>query len=344
MAKDRDLEKYLRILGRLRSGKNVSDEEMKHFASYSQDIDEVKLAKIRNKMSTEEGLKNLTDEDVTAYIDEAKKALSSDTYKDQTLELAKEAEQGKISEKVAQGLNLALAGSDIATSLSQIQQGKNLASKSIRPRKPGVPGRDPLLAQAINDATQGTLDQSKALAPAQLQILDQYLSDLNQAKSVSGGQSGQYAALGQVASNRRNRAALDLVPMADQIKAREKGRLDNLIGMRMNETQNNFNNQSQFYGTDIDQYNRDQQAAGSLSSTGRVNLRNSMANFGQSIPDIVAKLSTDQKYSKLYNQMLSNHGDSAATASVYANKALEDRYSNLSSDDDINLYNQAYAQ
>src|SRR6187549_1325651 len=102
MPKDRDLEKYLRIVKRLRNGSPVSKEEMKHFAAYSQTVDEGKLAKIRAKLSTEEGLKNITDEEVSGYLDEASKALSSDTYKDQTIELAKDAERGKLSEQVTQ--------------------------------------------------------------------------------------------------------------------------------------------------------------------------------------------------------------------------------------------------
>jgi len=342
MPKDKNLEKYLRIVKRLRSGSPVSKEELKHFVTYSQSVDEGKLAKIKSKLSSEEGLKSLTDEDVSNYLDEAKKALTSDEYKDQTIELAKDAEQGKLSEKITQGLNLALAGSDIATSLAQISKGNDLASKIQRPNRPTVPGRDPYLQQALNQAQLGTLDQSKALAPAQLQILDQYLSDINNAKQVSSGQAGVYGALGQEAANRRNRAALNLVPLADQIKAREQENYNNLLGMRMNETQNNFHDQAELYPIDLAQYNRDSQIAGNLAATGRVNLRESLAKAGQSIPDIVSKLATNSKYSKLYNQMASNYGDTAAQASVYANKALDDRYRNLTSDDDINLYNQAY--
>jgi hypothetical protein len=340
MPRDKDLEKYLRIVERLRAGKPVSKEEMKHFTSYSQDVDEVKLAKIRTKLSSSEGLKNLTDQDVSDYIDEAKKALTSDTYKDQTLELAKDAQEGRTSDKVAQGLNTVLAGIDIGTSINQINQGKKLAAGNVRPNRPLAPGRDPYLAQALNQAQLGTMDQSKALAPAQLQILDQYLSDLNNAKTASAGQAGIYGALGQEAANRRNRASLDLVPLADQIKAREQGRYGDLLQMRQNETQNNFQNQAQFYPSDLAQYNLTNQMAGNLSSQGRVNLRNSLANAGQSIPDIVAKLRSDQQYNKLYNQMSANHGDVAANAAVYANKSLNDKYSNINSDD--NLYNQAY--
>lgn len=340
MPKDKDLEKYLRIVERLRAGRPVSKEELRHFTSYSQDIDEGKLAKIRAKLSTEEGLKNLTDQDVSDYLSEAQKAMSSDTYKDQVLQLSQDAEKGRVSEKVAQGLNAALSGLDIQSSINQINQGKKLAASNVRPNRPTVPGRDPALQQALNQAQIGTLDQSKALAPAQLQILDQYLSDLNNAKVASAGQTGIYGALGQQAANRRNRASLDLVPLADQIKAREQGRYGDLLQMRQNETQNNFQNQAQLYPSDLDQYNRNNVAAGNLAAQGRVNLRNSITNAGQSIPDIVAQLRTDRQYNKLYNQMSQNHGDTAAQAAVYANKALNDKYANINSDD--SLYNQGY--
>ena len=52
MPKDKNLEKYLRIVERLRNGRPVSKEELKHFASYSQDINEGKLAKIKDKLAT----------------------------------------------------------------------------------------------------------------------------------------------------------------------------------------------------------------------------------------------------------------------------------------------------
>ncbi len=341
MPKDKNLEKYLRIVERLRNGRPVSKEELKHFASYSQDINEGKLAKIKDKLATS-GLKGLSDQDVSDYIDEAKKALSTDTYKDQTLDLAKDAEQGRISDKVTKGLSTALAIGDIGTSIAQINQGQRLASQSQVPGRPPVPGRDPALAQALNQAQQGSMDASKAIAPAQLQILDQYLSDINNAKSVSGGQAGVYGALGQEAANRRNRSSLDLVPLADQIKAREQGRYNDLLGMRQNELQNNFQNSAQFYPQDLAQYNLNQQTAGHLQATGRENLRNSIANVGQSIPEVVSRLQTDSKYGRLYNQIAATHGKTAADASVYADKALNDRYNNLTSEDDINMYNQAY--
>ncbi len=341
MAKDPQLDKYLRILERLRAGREVSKEELKHFASYSQDIDEGKLEKIRLKLSTKEGLANLTDEDVTSYIDEGRKALSSPAYKDKTLELARDAEQGKLSDKIAAGLNTALSGIDIASSIKQINQANKLA-KTPRPGRPNIPNVDPRLDQALNKAQQGTFDQSRALAPAQLQILNQYLSDINNAKVVSGGQSGTYGALGQVAANRRNEAAQSLIPLADQIKAREQGRYDNLLGMKLQQNQQNFDNQNQLYNVDLDQYNQAQRAAGALGATGRSNLRNSMANFGQQIPGAIASGVVDDKYKNIYKQMEGYGADNAAI-SAYANKAIDDRYSNpygtLTSDDTIN---QAY--
>lgn len=341
MAKDPNLDKYLRIVERLRAGKPVSKEEYKHFLGFTQEIDEVKLAKIRAKLSTKEGLANMTDDDVATYIDETSKLLSSDRYKEQTLELAKDAEEGRVSNNVATGLNLLLSGVDIATSIKQIRGSDKLLKETIKPGKPTAPGRDPYLAQALNQAQQGSFDQSRALAPAQGQILDQYLSDMNNARVVSSGQSGAYGSLGQVAANRRNKAAQELVPLADGIRAREKGRLDNLIGMRMNETQNNYANQSQFYAQDLDQYNRDMQAAGSLGATGRQNLRQSLGTLGQQVSGVAGRAVANKKYDNIYNQM-SNYGEGNADIAVKANQMLDDRFSNLTSDDDIDSYNRAY--
>ncbi len=340
---DKDLEKYLRILERLRSGKAVSNEEIKHFASFSQDIDEEKLAKIREKLSTKDGFKKVTDEDVASYIDEAKKALASDTYKTQTLDLAKDAEAGRVSDRVATGLNTLLSGMDIAASNKQIAAANKLAS-TPKPGRPAIPTQDTMLAQALNQAQQGTFDQSRALQPAQLGILNNYLSDINNAKQASSGQSGIYGSLAQVASNRRNAANQELMPLADSIKAREQGRLDSLIGMRMDQTQNNFNNQNSLYNNDLNQYNLDQQAAGALGATGRANLRNSYANLGQQIPAIAGQIAA-AKYDNIYNQM-ANYGHDNAMTAVNAHKEIDNRYKNpysdLTSDDSIQQINQAY--
>lgn len=324
MPQDKNLDKYVRIVQRLRSGKKVSKEEIKHFLSYTAHVDDNKLAKIKAKLSTDEGIKNITDEDVSTIIEEGRKQLASDAYKEDVLTIAQEAESGRTSEAIKTGLNTLLAAGDIATSVQQINESKNLLNQSKKPGRPSVPGRDPFLQQALNQAQQGSFDSSRALAPAQQGIHNQYLSDLNNAQIASTGQAGTYGALAQVAANRRNEANVGLIPIADQIRNQQQNRLDSLIGLRMNETQNQFQNQSQFYPQDLQQYNLDQQAAGALGATGRSNLRTSLANFGQQIPE-AANYLTNRKYSRLYNQM-TPYGKDNADIAVKAQKYQDERF------------------
>jgi hypothetical protein len=324
MAQDKPLDKYIRIVQRLRAGKKVSPEEIKHFLTFTTQVDDVKLAKIREKLSTAEGIKNITDDDVSTIIEEGRKELASDKYKEDVLDIAKEAESGRTSEAIRTGLNTLLAAGDIVASVQQIAESNKLLNQSKKPGRPSVPGRDPYLQQALSQAQQGSFDQSRALAPAQQGIQNQYLSDLNNAQIASTGQAGTYGALAQVAANRRNEANVGLIPIADQLRQQEKQRLDSLVGMRMNETQNQFQNQAQFYPQDLAQYNLDQQAAGALGATGRSNLRTSMANFGQQIPEASNYL-TNRKYAKLYNQF-SPYGKENAQIAVDTKKFYDDRF------------------
>ncbi len=61
------------------------------------------------------------------------------------LELAKDAERGRISEKIASGLNVLLAGGDIAASMRQINESNRLLGENKKPSRPGVPKTDPYL-------------------------------------------------------------------------------------------------------------------------------------------------------------------------------------------------------
>lgn len=324
MPQDKNLDKYVRIVNRLRAGKKISKEEIKHFLSYTTQVDEKKLAKIKSKLSTEQGIKDITDEDVTALIDEGRKSLASDTYKQDVLDLAQQAESGRVSDAITTGLNTLLAGADVLASQQQINASNKLLGESKKPSKPSIPGRDPYLQQALSQAQKGTFDASRALLPAQQGIQNQYLSDLNNAQIASTGQAGAFGSLAQVAANRRNEANVGLIPIADQIKANEKQRLDNLIGMRMNETQNQFQNQAQFYPQDLAQYGLDQQTAGALGATGRSNMRTSLANLGSQVPGAVDLL-TGRKYRKLYNQM-SPYGKENADIAVGAQKFHDNKF------------------
>jgi hypothetical protein len=213
-------------------------------------------------------------------------------------------------------------GTDVSNSIAQIQAGNKAAKDSKRPGRPAIPQRDQLLQQALRQAQEGSFDSERALAPARAQIQDQYLNDIQNAKTASTGQAGAFGAYSQLAADRRNRASLDLAPMGDEIKARQQQRYDNLLGMRMDETQNMFQNQVQLYPHDLQQYNLDQQAAASLGSTGRENLRNSLYGLGSQIPQMAGRLGAERRLRNLKNQLVTTHGDDLGNRMVQVERNL----------------------
>jgi Arc/MetJ-type ribon-helix-helix transcriptional regulator len=329
-----ELKKYLAIAKKLREGKATSD-EVNFFIEYTPQIDQAKIDKLVK------GGEFASYEDAQAAIREASISLqSSPEYKQQLINLSQEAEAGRISENLASGLNLIMGGVDIANSLKQVRAGDAAARRSRRPSRPAVPQRDMYLQAALRGAEEATFDGERALAPARAEIQDQYLSDVSDAKIASGGQQGSYGAFRQLAANRRNRAGLNLIPIADGIRREQQGRYDNLLGMRADETQQMFRNNVGLYGSDLDQYNQDQAAAASLGATGRSNLRDSLYNMAGQGANFIGRNASKRKYDRIRNQM-SMYGDTAAEAAVKAEQNL-DFYSNGMRRNDPYLYEQMY--
>lgn len=288
--------RYAKILKDIIGGKGIGKKDEAFFTDYTNKVDDTVL----NKIKSSDEFKDYTGEDIDKALNDGYLQLSqSPEYKEKLLDFAQKTEQGKIAGQIRGALNLALSAGDIAMSSKQIREGEKDARNSRRPNRPSVLKADPLLAQAIEEARQGTFDTARRLAPAQQAILDNYLSDLNVARTASTGQAGTYGALGQAASNRRGRANLQLGAMADDVRAREQGRLDNLIGLKQQENQAIQQSAAQYYPTDIQQYQNEQQAAGALEATGRQNMRNSLLNLGQQVPDIASQLATKRRFDRL---------------------------------------------
>ncbi|HYG02048.1 MAG TPA: hypothetical protein VD927_06350 [Chryseosolibacter sp.] len=303
---DDKLKRFFEIIGRMNADLNVSDEDYAFALEYSPEINQKALDDFvkANKEGT------ATQEQYQAAIFEwARKVQSDPVQKERAVKLSIDKEGQELSGKLRDGLSLVLGGVDIANSINQIREGDRAARRSRRPSKPAVPQRDALLAQALREAEEGTFDGERAVAATRAQIQDQYQNDIANAKTASTGQAGAYGAYAQLAANRRNRASLQLAPIQDQIRAREQQRYDNLLGMRMDETQRMFDNQSSTYGLDLYQYGQDQQAAAALGSTGRSNLRNSLYGFAGNVADISGKLSADRRFRNLQNRLKATYGD-----------------------------------
>jgi len=237
-----ELRRYFEIANQLRSGQNVDSEDLQFFFQYSPKLDDTKMQKL-----VDDGTFTSAEEGRQLAADARDSLASNPQYKQQTLEIAQKAQAGKTSSGVEQGINLLLAGTDIANSIGQIKRSAAGLKANPRPGRPAIPQRDVMLQQALRNAQEGNFDAARALAPAQAQIQDQYLSDLQNAKTASTGQAGEFGSYAQAAANRRNRAALELVPLQDQIRRGQQERYDNLLGMRLGETQRMFDNQNDLF-------------------------------------------------------------------------------------------------
>lgn len=237
------IKKYLSLYNRANSGDKLSQAEWKFFIEFSHQPDPETVAELQ-KTKPFEG--KTVDETLAMMQDSLVGTLSAPENKKAVLELSEKAEQGKLSDKIGAALNIALVGTDIATSLGQIKAADRQLQKTTRPTKPSPLTEDPLLQQALSDAQRGNYDSVRALAPAQLAILDSYLGDLNNAEVASGGQAGTYGALAQVAATRRGKRSLELAPIVDNIQRENLQRYDQLLGHKLSENQAIQQSQAQF--------------------------------------------------------------------------------------------------
>lgn len=309
-----DYQKYLKAIRKIRSGK-FDKSDLKLFFEFKQEVDTGAIDQVNNA----EEFKKLSPEEQGELkreaIDASTKLLLTDpAYRESIIDLAKEAEQGKLSEKLTTGLNIALAGTDIIQSIGQVNQAKAASRRTRRPSRPAPLTASPELANAIQQAQVGNFDAARQLAPAQLAILDNYLSDINTAKTASTGQASTFGALGQVASNRRNRANLELAPIADRITARNQSRLDDLLALKLQENANIQQSQSQFYPQDLSQYQFDLESANNQRNAGLSNLRGSIDTLATQLPQTIAKMATQRRYNDIYNAMSQYGADNAALA------------------------------
>lgn len=346
MAKTTDpsISKYFQIVKKINSQVRLTDDELKFYYETTPEIDKGKIDEfIEASRKASKDPKNFTvDPELSeAAIIEAGRMIQSDpVYKQQTLDLAQSTEAKALSDKFLTGINLVLGATDVANSINQIRASKEALKKSRKPGRPAIPQRDQYLQNALRNAEEATFDSARALAPVQQQIQDQYLSDVQDAKTAATGQAGAYGAYRQLAANRRNRAATQLAPIQDQIRRQEQARYDNLLGMRADETQQMFQNQASLYGNDLDQYNREQQAIGSLGATGRENLRGSLYNIGGQVANTASQAYTNRRYRDLYNKAVAS-GVNPKYA-IDADKTLQGYWGSMTSDDTPNYWEQAY--
>ncbi len=182
------------------------------------------------------------------------------------------AEQGKLKGKLANGLMVLSDLGMTAASLNQIAVATQAARGLHRPDLPAVPGYNPQLTQALYEAQRGVVNPNAVLDPAKQQIQQGYLASQQANQIASGGQAGMLAPLTQVANLQRMQASLGLAPLSQSVLTQNAQNRNQLLGMRLGETQNMFGNQMAATQLANDQYRFGAQAAGLAGSSGRQNL------------------------------------------------------------------------
>ena len=294
MAKQNN-QRWYALMQKTIDGKELSKEEAEYFFKNLPKLDDARFQELAKKLETEKLLPQGEASELLTIMAQKAAVANKDAYFDNAEEISKT----NLGNKISGVLNTAIAAGDIVASAQQISKSRNLARQSRRPSRPAPLTADPLLSQAIVEAQQGKFDAARRLAPAQLAILDQYMSDINQARTASTGQAGTYGALAQVASTRRGRGAQQLAPMMDDIIARQDERKDNLLRLKLNENQAIQQSQAQFYPTELEQYRAEQAAIANLGAQGRENLRQGIANFGSQIVDPIAQAATKRRFDRL---------------------------------------------
>lgn len=308
-------QRYLHIVRLIRAGRadKLKKDDYLFFRQFSLDpaaINEFKASQEFKSLPEDE--KKLTEANLAAF--------QTPEFKNEVLLMGEDVEKAELANKLTQAVNIALSGADILTSGQQIRAANEAQRRIRRPQSPAPLTADPLLQRALADADRGNLDAARALSPAQLQILDQYLSDINTARSVSGGQAGLYGALAQTASTRRGRRSLELAPLYDTIQRRGEARYDQLLAQKLAENRAIQESQAQTYPYDLQQYNNELVAAGNLGVLGRQNLRSSVGAFASYLPALASRFAVKKKYGDVFN---ANVGYGPENARIMAEAAVD---------------------
>lgn len=185
---------------------------------------------------------------------------------------AADAQAGEAQGKFATGLRVLSDLGMTAASLSQIAAGKQAAQGLVKPGLAAVPGQNPQLTQALYEAQRGVVNPNAVLDPAKQQIAQGYQNAILQNQMTSGGQASSLQAMNQAANLQRMQASLGLAPLAQDVKVQNQGNFNNLMGQRLQETQNNFQNRASNADQAYNQYWNSAQAAGAAQASGRQNL------------------------------------------------------------------------
>lgn len=176
--------------------------------------------------------------------------------------------------KTIQGLTgIAEGATDLARigiAYDQIRTARQ--ANTAPPAIPTPPPPSQQLSEQLFEAQRRAGDVGYAVNPAVEQLNLAYTQGLGQAQAASGGQASNYQAYANLLNQQRMQAALGLVPLAQQARMDNQAQVNQLLGLQLQQQQNQFQNQMVAAQPQIDQYNLQQQAIGALGSQGRTNL------------------------------------------------------------------------
>ncbi len=300
---DESLKKYMAIAQAVDAGREISDEDAEFLMSHTPQ-NNTELEDLRAKMDAAQQRGIIPkDLDVQIAFKAMERYMQSDSYKDHLAGMIADQKAGKLNDRLTGALNLALAGSDVAQALNQNRQAKNAYDKSVKPVRPSPISADQNLQYALRQGQEGTYDVSRQLAPAQAASNDQYLEDIQNAKTASAGQSGAFGAYTQAAANRRNRAGLEQSALGSQIMQQNRQNYNSLLGLKQQENQNIFNSQVATYPTDMRQYQLEQEAAANLANKSYVNLNRGVNSLTAAGKDYTVDMARQRRMNMLHNTM-----------------------------------------
>jgi len=255
---------------------SITDEE---FIAFSK-------AMLRDERSTIAKMDFKTVEEFNAWKDEY---MNTPEFKQRQLEFSRSEKAKNLEPQVLAGLQAVLSAADIATGLNQVRSSERQLRQLRRPSLPPIPRPDELLNQQIYQAQDQTQGIGRTLAPYDAAVRDAYAADLATARTASAGQAGAYGNYAQAAANRRYRAGLDAIPLAENIRRSNQGRLDSLLNMRQQVDQQNFRNRLELGRTALGQYNLEAQALGQLGAAGRQNISNSFNTLATGMAPFISR-------------------------------------------------------
>ncbi len=335
-------QRYINILTYFKTNgvKGLSKDDVKFFLEFQLDFDKAKHDELKSKKVRGE---QLSPEEVDSLTDGLTAAFTLPENKARVLESAQELDTKRTTEKVRTGVGLLLSGVDLVQAQSQINKFKTESAKSVRPARPERLTKDPYLQYAKESAVRERQSPSVAVQAAKTGIEDAYMSDLQNAKIASSGQTGAYGAYAQAATNRKGRRMLELAPVAQGIQQAQNDRIDRLAGLSLQERSAINESAGRYYPTDVNAYQNEQQALAELGQTGFANRRDAMYGLGRSV---IGGISPNRRrYTDMYNQIMASYGDpKLAQAAVESEGRINESWSKPYNNELDQLYKLEHKQ